>query len=117
MKIRFARSARADVVAILATSEAGWGRPGRARYQALIVAAIETIAAAPLGPIARARSQLGAGLRSFHLRHARGDHGVHEPVHVIYYRNRGSQTIEILAVLHERMDPLRHLGTRSARRG
>jgi toxin ParE1/3/4 len=36
---------------------------------------------------------------------------VAHPVHVLYYRMLASDLIEIVRVLHERMDPNRHLST------
>jgi toxin ParE1/3/4 len=35
---------------------------------------------------------------------------VRKPVHVLYYRVAADGVIEIVRVLHERMDPGRHLG-------
>jgi plasmid stabilization system protein ParE len=32
------------------------------------------------------------------------------PVHVLFYRTRQPDSIEIVRILHERMDPVRHLG-------
>lgn len=69
-------------------------------------------AADTAGPVTRDRAGLSAGLRSLHLRHARGKDAevkVRRPVHVLYYRAMGPDMIEIVRVLHERMEPGRHL--------
>ena len=69
------------------------------------------VAADPDGPETRDRAELLRGLRSLHIRQVRrGGPGpmVGRPVHVIYYR-----VIEIVRVLHERMEPCRHVGARS----
>jgi toxin ParE1/3/4 len=46
-----------------------------------------------------------------HLRGARGRAAeeVRQPVHVIYFRTVAADMIEIIRVLHERMEPARHL--------
>jgi len=61
------------------------------------------------GPWVRDRAELLPGLRSLHVRRVRGDHGVKMPVHVVYYRVVRSGLVEIVRVLHERMDPGLHL--------
>jgi toxin ParE1/3/4 len=116
-RVRLSGPAEVDLGNILATSLERWGVAGRTRYAALFAAAIRAIAARPTGPTTRARDELLPGIRSFHVRHVRGDQGVKAPVHVIYYRQSRSDLIEIVRVLHERMDPGRHLesGTASAR--
>jgi toxin ParE1/3/4 len=70
------------------------------------------IAAEPEGPATRRREELRPGIRSFHLRHARSTDQagrVRRPVHVLYYRAVTPDLIEIVRVLHERMEPSRHL--------
>ena len=72
------------------------------------------VAADPYGPATRARDELHPGLRSLHLRRARNtDSGanVRRPVHVLYYRVIEPGLVEIVRVLHERMEPSRHVGT------
>jgi len=108
-RVRLSAPARADLGTILATSFERWGAVGRSRYAALFAGAIRTVAAQPAGPTTRARDELLPGIRSFHVGHARGDYGVRAPVHVVYYRAVRSDLIEIVRVLHERMEPSRHL--------
>ena len=70
------------------------------------------IASEPDGPLTRSRPELRPFIRSFHVRHARlsgEDAKVRRPVHVLYYRIAKDGVIEILRVLHERMDPSRHV--------
>ncbi len=69
-------------------------------------------AADPNGPVTRDRAEFSAGLRSLHLRHARGkdrEAKVRRPVHIVYYQVIGPGMIEIVRVLHERMEPGTHL--------
>jgi toxin ParE1/3/4 len=112
--IRLSRAAKADLVQILITSEDRWGTAARRRYQTVIAAAMRRVADDPEGLATRVREDLAAGIRSFHLRHARiANHGsrVRQPAHVLYYRRVAPDLIEIVRVLHERMEPRRHLPT------
>ena len=111
-RYRLSRPAQADLVDILATSGERWGIEGRRRYAATIATAMRKIAADPIGPATRDRAELLRGVRSFHARHARSDDPdikVRQPVHVLYYRVVQDGLIEIIRVLHERMEPSRHL--------
>src|SRR3954447_17605730 len=109
---RLARRAEADIAKILATSGERWGSEARRGYEALLAVAMRQVAANSHGATTRARPDLDRSLRSFHIRHARktGLVGrVESPVHVIYYRAIAPDTIEIIRVLHERMEPRHHM--------
>jgi toxin ParE1/3/4 len=111
-RYRLSKLAEADLANILATSRRERGTEGRRRYAALLAAAMRRVAAEPGGPATRDRAELQPGIRSFHLRYARrtGREGwVRRPVHVLYYRAVAPSLIEIVRVLHERMEPSRHL--------
>jgi toxin ParE1/3/4 len=106
----------ADIAAILRTSEERYGREARTRYQALLTAAMRRVAAEPDGALTADRSVLLPGVRSFHLRHSRNDGAeppVARPVHVIFYRPLLPGVVEIVRVLHERMEPSWRLGVHS----
>ncbi len=71
------------------------------------------VAADPEGLTTRSRPELAPGIRSLHIRNARGEEPqgkVRKPVHVLYYRVLDPDLIEIVRVLHERMQPSRHIG-------
>ena len=106
-RFRLAALARLDVVGILAASLERWGVDGQARYAALLASAMTAVAKAPERATTRDRAEIRPGVRSFHTRHARGKHGVAAPVHVLYYRVARPDLIEIVRVLHERMEPSR----------
>ena len=112
-RVRIARPARADLANVLTTSAERWGADGRRRYAAVLAGAMREVARHPDGPLTRPRAELAAGLRSFHIRDAptnlasRVAHPVH--VHVLYYRIAPRGIIEIVRVLHERMEPSRHV--------
>jgi len=89
---------------------------GRYRYAAILATAMRTAAADPEGPVTRDRAELLPGIRSFHVRHARNDNAeakVARAVHILYYRMIQPGLIEIVRVLHERMEPSRHLAASS----
>jgi toxin ParE1/3/4 len=111
-RFRLARPAQLDLASILATSAERWGTDGQRRYAAVLADAMRQIADEPKGPLTRNRTELRLGVRSFHVRHARRSADapkVRRPVHVLYYRVAEQGVIEIARVLHERMDPIRHL--------
>ena len=111
-RYRLSPFARADIAGILTASVRQWGVEARRRYSALLVAAMRKIAADPDGPGTRDRADLRAGTRSFPIRYARANASevtIGRPVHVLYYRAVTPGLIEIIRVLHERMDPSRHL--------
>jgi toxin ParE1/3/4 len=111
-RFRLARPAEIDLAGILSTSAERWGTEARQPYAALVAAAMRQIAAEPDGPLTRQRPDLRSGIRSFHVRHARRSAEtttVKRPVHVVYYRVAQDGVIEIVRVLHERMEPSRHV--------
>jgi toxin ParE1/3/4 len=111
-RFRLSRLAQADLARILATSAERWGIEGRQRYAAMLATAMRKVAVDPEGPTTRARAELATGLRSLHLQYARAEAAkakVRRPVHILYYRVITPELIEIVRVLHERMDPGRHL--------
>lgn len=115
-RFRLSHPARADIANILATSGIRWGSEGRRRYAALLTAAMRQASTAPKGPATRDRTNLLAGVRSLHLRNVRVDTpeaSPRQPVHVLYFRPIRSGVIEIVRVLHERMEPSRHVGAGS----
>jgi toxin ParE1/3/4 len=112
-RYRLSEPAKADIAVLLRTSEAMHGVQARIRYRALLTAALRRIAADPLGLSTVDRSELFDGFRSFHIRHSRSESReapVGDPVHVIFYRAASPDVVEIIRVLHERMEPERHLG-------
>ncbi len=112
-RYRISDPAKADIAAILRTSEERHGSEARIRYRACLTAAMRRIAADPRGPSTVERSELLAGIRSFHIRHSREESRevpVGDPVHVIFYRADEPGLVDIVRVLHHRMEPGRHFG-------
>lgn len=115
-RYRLSGPAKADISSILRTSETQHGGDARIRYRGLLAAAMRRAAAEPQGRLTLDRGELLAGLRSLHIRHSRNESReapVGEPVHVIFYRAVEPGLVEIVRVLHDRMEPSRHVGSAS----
>ncbi|MBF0356617.1 MAG: type II toxin-antitoxin system RelE/ParE family toxin [Alphaproteobacteria bacterium] len=111
-RYRLSGPAKADISLILRTSETQHGKDARIRYRGLLTAALRRIAADPQGRLTMDRSELLAGLRCLHIRHSRNESreaAVGDPVHVIFYRTLEPGLVEIVRVLHDRMEPGRHV--------
>jgi toxin ParE1/3/4 len=111
---RLARTAQADIVDILAYTEANFGKVGRLRYEQLLVTAMRDIATEPERIGSLSRPELGENVRSYHLRHSRrqataGQGIVLRPRHLLLYRFAHSGLIGIGRVLHDAMEIERHL--------
>lgn len=112
-RYRISELAKADIAAILRRSEELHGREASVRYRACLIVAMRRVAAQPHGHATIDHAEIVADVRSFHVRHSRNDSRevpVANPVHVIFYRVAQPGMIEIVRVLHERMEPTRHIG-------
>jgi toxin ParE1/3/4 len=111
-RYRLSEPAQADIAMILTRSGELHGPEARARYRACLTAAMRRIAADPEGHSTVDRAGLMSGIRSFHIRHSHDESReapVANPAHVIFYRVLQPDVIEIVRVLHERMEPRLHL--------
>jgi toxin ParE1/3/4 len=111
---RLTEAAEADIVDILARSEAQFGSAARLRYERLIVTAMIDVATDPARPGSLVRPELGPDVRSWHLRGSRdramGSNGiVQRPRHFLIYRPLDGAMITIGRVLHDTMELERHL--------
>ncbi|MBJ7532771.1 type II toxin-antitoxin system RelE/ParE family toxin [Rhodomicrobium vannielii ATCC 17100] len=112
-RYRLSEPAKADIASILRTSEERHGRQAGIRYRALLTAALRRVATEPDGVSTSNRDELLAGIRSFHIRHSRTETReapVGDPVHVIFYRAVEPGLVEIVRVLHDRMESSRRVG-------
>ena len=91
LRYRLPDAAQADVIDILAWTQEQFGEAARLRHESLIVAALRDVATQPDRAGSIERPELGAGVRSWHLRLSR-DHAatgagvVRRPRHVLIYR-------------------------------
>jgi toxin ParE1/3/4 len=112
-RYRLSQAAQRDVIDILAWTDQQFGEAARLRYESLIVAALRDVASAPERPGSIARPELGAGVRSWHLRLSRGHvgapvGGVRRPRHFVVYRFEAG-LIVVGRVLQDAMELARHL--------
>jgi toxin ParE1/3/4 len=113
-RYRLSEPAKADIAAILRRSEELHGKEARIRYRACLTAAIRRVAADPEGRSTVDRAELDPGIRGFHIRHSRDESReapVASPVHVVFYRLISPGIVEIVRVLHDRMEPRLHIGS------
>jgi toxin ParE1/3/4 len=103
-RLRLAAQARADIREAVAWSRVSFGGMQAERYLIAIQATTEMLRQAPLGPRTRARDDLAPGLRVLHMRRA-GQRGRH----LLIFRVAEPDTVTVLRVLHDAMDPVRHL--------
>lgn len=111
MDDRLTQAADRDVVDLLRETARQFGRLQRTRYAELLERAVRLVAEDPERPGSRRRNDLAPEIRSFHVELAARRRGAAS--HVLYYlRARlddGRDGVIIVRVLHERMEPLRHL--------
>lgn len=112
-RYRLADTAQADVISILAWTYEQFGDVARMRYESLIVAALRDVASQPDRPGSVERPELGAGVRSWHLRLSRnhagaGAEAVRRPRHFLVYRAEPAVLV-VGRVLHDAMELARHL--------
>lgn len=113
VRYRLSAAAQSDIIDILAWSQQQFGDETRKRYEALIVAALRDIATQPTRPGSIERPELGAAVRSWHLRlsceRAPTDAGrVRHPRHFLIYRNE-PDVVVVGRILHDAMELTRHL--------
>lgn len=114
LRYRLSAAAQADVVDILAWTDAQFGAMARQRYEQLIAAALRDVATQPDRPGSIARPELGLHVRCWHLRLSR-DHAataigvVRRPRHFLIYRTE-PEPLVIGRLLHDGMELARHLG-------
>lgn len=113
-RYRLSRAASEDIEDILVYTEEQFGLLTAQRYGALLVTALGDIALDPALFGSVSRKDIGADVRSYHLRYsrirARGTSGAAgAPRHFLFYRSLDPVTVGIGRVLHDAMDISRHL--------
>lgn len=112
---RLAKAAQDDIAGILAWTNSNFGNAAAQRYGALIVAALRDISARPDRVGSIERTELGADIRSWHLRlsrqRGRTEAGlVQRPRHFLLYRV-DSGVVVVGRVLHDVMELAQHSGS------
>ena len=113
LRYRLSDAAQGDILSILDWTHEQFGENARLRYESLIVAALRDVANQADRPGSLARPELGAGVRSWHLRLSRnhvnpGVGVVGRPRHFLVYRSEPALVV-VGRVLHDAMELARHL--------
>jgi toxin ParE1/3/4 len=87
-----------------------FGTAARARYDALLAAAIRDLLKTPDRPGSVARPDLGSAIWTYHLRTSRAyaKSGVRNPRHLLVFRADAAE-LEIVRILHDAMELHRHV--------
>jgi toxin ParE1/3/4 len=116
MHVIIAPRAQDDIEGILAWTLENFGPQTLERYAKLIQTAIEDVGEDPELAGSVHRPEIAKGCRTYHLFHSRKRAGrrgqrVRNPRHLLLYRKRSDETVEIGRVLHDTMDFEEHLPT------
>jgi toxin ParE1/3/4 len=92
----------ADIADVLRYTKERWGKVKAVEYRELIRDALSAIAADP--QCGKVRSDARPGLLSYHIKQPGKN-----ARHVVFYRLKAGDVVEIIRVLHDSMDFDRHL--------
>jgi toxin ParE1/3/4 len=112
--LALAPAAERDIESILLWTQERFGEQARLRYEKLLSQAILDIAEDPERLGAQRRTDIGEGVRTYHLIHSRNRAAervdrVGQPRHFLLYRSGDEGSVKIARVLHDSMDLPRHL--------
>lgn len=107
-------AALGDIEDVLRWSREEWGEQASTRYEALLARAILDITSNPDLPGSSGRPEIAPTARTYHLADSRTHvpkltGRVKRPRHILLYRTRPEDVVEIGRVLHESMDLAEHL--------
>lgn len=102
--------AKVDIHEIHDWTIAHFGYVAAERYHELIQQAIWDVVDDPERPGSREVAELSEPMRSYHIKLSRGraPAPVKRPRHFLLYRVHNGERLEIVRVLHDRMEPSRH---------
>lgn len=104
--MRLTAQAEADVAEILAWTAGQFGDVQARRYAETLTSAIEALSEGPDAPGAKPRDEVARGLMTLHVAR-KGYRGRHFLLFRIS-REAGREVIDVLRVLHDAMDLVRH---------
>ena len=103
-RVRWTAHAEADFIAIATWTVDNFGNKQAERYLSRVSSVVEALCDGPDHVLGRVRDDLAPGVRTLH---ARRDG---RPLrHFVVYRVVDEETIEVLRLLHDRMELPRHL--------
>lgn len=103
-RVRLGAAAEVDFANIIRWTAENFGARQSRAYRNILVPAIGELAEGPHVAGSSARDEIMAGLRTLHVARA-GRRGSH----FLMYRTAPNRTIEIVRILHDRMDLRRHV--------
>jgi toxin ParE1/3/4 len=107
-RVRLGAAAEVDFANILKWTTENFGTRQARVYRDILVHTIGELADGPDVAGSRARDEILAGLRTLHVaRHGR------RGSHFLMYRARPNSVIEVVRILHDRMDVQRHVSDES----
>lgn len=107
-RVRLGAAAEVDFANIVKWTAENFGARQSRVYRDTLVQAMGELADGPSVAGSRARDEIMPGLRTLHVAR-RG----HRGGHFLMYRATASRTIEIVRILHDRMDVQRHVSDES----
>jgi len=105
-RVRLGAAAEIDFANILKWTTENFGARQARVYRDTLVHPIGELANGPDVLGSKARDEIMSGLRTLHVAR-RG----HRGSHFLLYRTAPDDTIEIVRILHDRMDPQRHVSS------
>ncbi len=103
-RVRLSGPANADLHGIVAWTQREFGATQACRYAAAVGVALDRLAQGPDADGSVQCNEAAPGLRRLHLRRFIG-----RARHVLFYRTEGDGLILVIRILHDAMDPERHL--------
>jgi toxin ParE1/3/4 len=103
-EVRLAEAAERDFRTIIAWTVEHFGSTQARRYRDVLVSALASLADGPTPLNWKARDEIVSGLRSLHV----GQRG-RRARHVVFFRQGVDNVVEVLRILHDAMDPARHI--------
>jgi toxin ParE1/3/4 len=108
LSYRLARAAESDLAQIAEYTVGAFGVAQANAYRQLMLTALNNIATEPMRLSSQSHDHISNGLRSYRV--ALAGKRISAASHMLWYRIETSpQMVVVLRILHERMDPGRHL--------
>ena len=110
-RVRLTAAAQRDIRQAIEQSRDRWGDEAAARYATLVRVGLERLSEGPADAAVPRPVDRAPALRALHLRLVRGRSrpAVAQPRHMLYFLVSDDRVL-VIRLLHDRMDPSRHMG-------